>query len=126
MYVGTACIIMYCRKYDVSFTSSKRVKERIILQTIFHNGDQFPYKISGSLFMRFICSDIGSHILHYNVLIIICYRRSKRVNGKIICLCTRSEENLFIYKIFKSSTATVIELRFFMKKKMMKKKMKNL
>ena len=57
--------------------------------------------------MRFICSDIGSYILHYNVLIIICYRRSKRVNGKIICLCTRSEENMFTYKIFKSSTATV-------------------
>ena len=40
--------------------------------------------------------------LHYNVLsglIIISFSRSKRVNGKIICLCTRSEENLFSCKI---------------------------
>ena len=38
---------------------------------------------------------------HYNVLlelIIICYTRSKRVNGKIICLCTSSDENLFPFK----------------------------
>ena len=27
--------------------------------------------------------------------VIICYTRSKRVNGKIICLCTSSDENLF-------------------------------
>ena len=27
------------------------------------------------------------------------FSRSKRVNGKIICLCTRSEENLFSCKI---------------------------
>ena len=32
-------------------------------------------------------------------LIIICYTRSKRVNGKIICLCTSSDENLFTCKI---------------------------
>ena len=40
-----------------------------------------------------------------------------------MCLCTRLEENLFSCKISRSTTATVIELRFFMKKKM-KKKMK--
>ena len=56
--------------------------------------------------------------LYHNVLaelIIIIFSRSKRGNGEIICLCTRSEENL-------TSTATVIELHFFMKKKMMKMK----
>ena len=37
--------------------------------------------------------------LHYNVLSGISFSRSKRVNGKIICLCTRSEENLFVRKI---------------------------
>ena len=50
-----------------------------------------------------------------------CYTISKRVKGKIICLCTSSDENLF--KRFQ--TATVIELRFFMKKKVKKMK-KNL
>ena len=79
------------------------------------------------MFTRFTCFDIGIYSLHYNVLsglIIISFSRSKRVNRKIICLCTRSEENLFSCKISKSSTATVIELRFFMKKK--KKMKKNL
>ena len=47
------------------------------------------------------------------------FSRSKRVNRKIICLCTRSEENPFTCR---SSTAMVIELCFFMKKM---KKMKN-
>ena len=40
--------------------------------------------------------------LHYNVLsgpIIISLSRSKGVNGKIICLCTSSDENLFTCKI---------------------------
>ena len=40
--------------------------------------------------------------MHYNVLsglINISFSRSKRVNPKIICLCTRSEENLFARKI---------------------------
>ena len=37
---------------------------------------------------------------------IISFSRSKRVNGKSICLCTRSEENLFSW----SSTATVMLL----------------
>ena len=50
--------------------------------------------------------------LYHNVFI---FSRSKRGNGEIICLCTRLEENL-------TSTATVIELHFFMKKKMMKMK----
>ena len=82
-------------------------------------------QISGSIFTRFTCFDIGTS-LHYNVLlgvIIISFSRSKRVNGKIISLCTRSEENPCACK---SSTATVFELRFFMKKikKMKKKKMK--
>ena len=65
--------------------------------------------------------------LHYNVLlelIIICYTRSKRVNGKIICLYTSSDENLFTCKNFRFIGAMVSEFRFFMKK--MKMKMKNL
>ena len=40
--------------------------------------------------------------LHYNVLsgpTIISLSRSKGVNGKIICLCTSSDENLFTCKI---------------------------
>ena len=37
----------------------KGLKVRIILHSIFHNEDQFPYKISGSLFIRFTCSDVG-------------------------------------------------------------------
>ena len=42
------------------------------------------------------------HDLHYNVLsglIIIIFSRSKRVKGKIMCLCTNSDENLFKSKI---------------------------
>ena len=77
---------MYCKKC-VSFTCSKRVKERIILHSIFQKEDQFPCKISGSLFMWFTCFDIGIIILHYDVLrglIIICYRRRKRVNGNYV------------------------------------------
>ena len=79
------------------------------------------------MFTRFTCFDIRTYSLHYNVLsglIIISFSRSKRVNGKIICLCTRSEKNLFSCKMSKSSTTAVIELRFFTKKKKMK--MKNL
>ena len=47
-------------------------------------------------------------------LIIIGFSRSKRVNGKIICLCTSSDENLFKSKILnpRFQTAIVIELRF--------------
>ena len=40
--------------------------------------------------------------LHYNVLsghIISYFKRSKRVNKQIICLCTSSEENRFTCKI---------------------------
>ena len=40
--------------------------------------------------------------LHYNVLsgqIIISFSRSKGVNGKIICLCTSLDENLFTCKM---------------------------
>ena len=62
---------------------------------------QFSCKISDLLFTWFTCCDV-MYGLHYNVLlelIIICYTRSKRVNGKIICLCTSSEENLFTCKI---------------------------
>ena len=53
--------------------------------------------IPGLLFTWFTCCEVR-YGLHYNVLlelIIICYTRSKRVNGKIICLCTSSDENLF-------------------------------
>ena len=35
------------------------------------------------------------HGLHYNVLSGLIITRSKRVKGKIICLCTSSDENLF-------------------------------
>ena len=45
-----------------------------------------------------------------------CQESSKRVNGKIICLCTRKP---VCTQNSKSSTTTV-ELRFFMKKKKMK------
>ena len=51
--------------------------------------------------------------LHYNVLsgpIIISFSRSKGVNGKIICLCTRPEQKPVCMQNFKSSTATVIEV----------------
>ena len=68
---------------------------------------------------NFISMLIHSYDLNYNVLsglIITSFSRSKRVNGKIICLCTRLEENLFACKISSPVyTATVIELRFFMK-----------
>ena len=55
--------------------------------------------------------------MHYNILsglIIISFSRSKRVNRKLDQKKTCSHAN------FKSSTATVIELRFFMKKMKMK------
>ena len=45
-------IIMYCRKY-VSFTSGKRVNERIILRYTFQKEDQFPCKTQ--LFTRSTC-----------------------------------------------------------------------
>ena len=60
-----SCIKMYCRKYDVSFTSSKRV---IYFHSTFYKEDQFPYKSSGSLCMRFTCSDVGISCIIYNVL----------------------------------------------------------
>ena len=57
--------------------------------------------------------------MHYNVLsgLIIISFLSKRVNGNIIC-CALDRKKTCSCANFKSSTATVIELRFFMKKKM--------
>ena len=55
--------------------------------------------------------------MHYNVLsgpIIISFSRSKRVNGKIIYLCTSSDENLFIRKI--SSSLELCLVRFMLSK----------
>ena len=49
--------------------------------------------------------------LHYNVLsgpIIISFSRSKGVNGKIICLCTSSDKNLFKSKIAGSKLLRVL------------------
>ena len=57
-------------------------------------------------------------------LLIIIFSRSKRVNGKIICL---ARMKTCLNPKFRFQTAMVIEVRFFMKKKMKKKKkMKNL
>ena len=53
--------------------------------------------------------------LHYNVLsgpIIISFSRSKRVNGKIICLCTSSDESLFIHKISSSLELCLVRFMF--------------
>ena len=53
--------------------------------------------------------------LHYNVLsgpIIISFSISKRVNGKIICLCTSSDENLFIRKISSSLELYLVRFMF--------------
>ena len=53
--------------------------------------------------------------LHYNVLsrlIIISFSRSKEVNGKIICLCTSSDENLFTCKISSSLELCLVRFMF--------------
>ena len=97
-------ILMY--GYNAGLRRSRRVNESIVLCYSFLEKYQFSCKISGLLFTWFTCCDV-MYGLHYNVLlelIIIYYTRSKRVNGKIICL-----------------------LRFFMKKQKQKQmKMKNL
>ena len=58
--------------------------------------------------------------------IIISFSRSKGVNGKIICVIAYALAwmKTCLNPNFRFQTATVIELRFFMKKKKMKKKMK--
>ena len=40
MYVGVACIITYCRKYDVSFSSSERISSQ---KFIIEWGDRFIF-----------------------------------------------------------------------------------
>ena len=97
--VKTANILMY--GYNAGLRRSRRVNESIVLCYSVLEKYQFSCKISGLLFTWFTCCDVR-YGLHYNVLlelIIICYTRSKRVNGKIICLCTCSDENLFTCKI---------------------------
>ena len=97
--VKTANILMY--DYNAGLRRSRRVNESIVLCYSVLEKYQFSCKISGLLFTWFTCCDVR-YGLHYNVLlelIIICYTRSKRVNGKIICLCTSLDENLFTCKI---------------------------
>ena len=97
--VKTANILMY--GYNAGLRRSRRVNESIVLCYSVLEKYQFSCKISGLLFTCFTCCDVR-YGLHYNVLlevIIISYTRSKRVNGKIICLCTSSDENLFTCKI---------------------------
>ena len=56
-----------------------------------------------------------TYSLHYNVLsgpIIISFSRSKRVNGKIICLCTSLDESLFMHKISSSLELCLVRFMF--------------
>ena len=89
VYISMACIIMYCSKYG-SFVSSKRVNERIIL----HYYKLSRRKSSFHANFRFNClyGLPGLTKLYACVL-----DRKKTQNSR-------------------SKTATVIELRFFMKK----------
>ena len=67
-----------------------------------------------------VCFDMDLVCIIYNVLsghIISYFKRSKRVNEQIICLCTSSEENRFTCKI---SGSMVSEFCFFKKKKKLK------
>ena len=50
-----ACTIMYCRKYDVSFTSSKRVN----YTSLSFPEDQFPCKTLDSIVHTVTCFDVG-------------------------------------------------------------------
>ena len=101
------------------FTRNKRY-----ISLYFPGGSPVSMQNFSQLFTCFTCFDISKCIVrtdNHNF-----FQEVKGLTEKIIYLCTRSEENLFVCQISMSSTATVIELRFFMKKKMKKKKMKNL
>ena len=50
--------------------------------------------------------------LHYNVLSRLSFSRSKGVNGKIICLCTNSDKNLFICKMSSSLELCLVRFMF--------------
>ena len=92
-----ACIIMYLYKMIMSVLQEVKGLTKRLHFIILPVGR--PVSMQNSGFTRFTCFDIG---MHYNVLsglIIISFSRSKRVNGKIICVCTSSDENLFESKI---------------------------
>ena len=80
----------------------------------FPGGRPVSCGISDSLFTRFTCFDIGMAYIIMG-MIITSFSSSKRVK-KIICLCTRLEENLFTCKI--SSSLELWLVRFVFQKKM--------
>ena len=96
--IGMGSIIM--SNDNVSFTISKRVNKKLyfIILPVGRPVSMQNFRLNVYTVYLFC----HRYSLHYNVLsglVIIRFSRSKRVNGKIICLCTRSEENLFSCKI---------------------------
>ena len=66
------------------------------------------------MFTQFTCFDIGMA----SIMDLVFQEVKGLYSEKTICLCTRLEEKQVRMQNFRSSTAMVIELRFFMKKKM--------
>ena len=91
--------------------------ERLTKELYFQEEDQFPCTISGSnVYMVYLfCYRYGFHYNVLSVLIIISFSRSKGLTEKLYAYALDRKKTRSLAK-FDSSTAMVIELRFFMKK----------
>ena len=91
MYVH-ACIM----HYNVMMMSVTRNKRKNYTSLYFPGGSPVSMQNFRSTdYMIYLFFDINMACIIMYCLIIIIFSRSKRVKGKIICLCSSSDENLF-------------------------------